>query len=108
MSVFKSVLAAVLFSSAFAGAAHAQNPTFTAKLQAPAAQSRVIANNTMWNCAGDTCVAHPSHAVSVRACRLFVREAGARVTAYGTDQQQLSSEELARCNGEASTQQARN
>jgi hypothetical protein len=104
MSVFKSILVAAVISSAFAGAAYAQNPTFTAKLQTPAAASRVIAVNTMWNCAGDTCVAHPSHAVSVRACHQFVREAGVRVTAYGTEQQQLSSEELARCNGDASTQ----
>jgi hypothetical protein len=106
MHLFKTIAAAAAISTALAGGAYAQNSTFTARLAAPLAQSRVIAVNTMWNCAGDTCVAHPSHGVSVRACRQFVHEAGARVTAYGSETQQLSSEELARCNGDASTQAA--
>ena len=108
MSVFKSILIAAMFGAGFAGVAHAQNPTFTAKLAGQASQARVVAVNTMWNCSGDTCVAHPDHAVTVRACRQFVHEAGVHVTAYGSDQQQLSSDELARCNGDANVQQARN
>ena len=108
MTAFKSIIAAAVLSSAFAGAAYAQNQTFTVKVDGQA-QARVIALNTMWNCSGDTCVAHPDHAVSVRACRQFAHQAGVRVTAYGTDQQQLSADEIARCNGaQADVQQARN
>ena len=108
MTTFKSIILAAVLSTAFAGAAYAQGSTFTAKVEGQSAQTRLIAINTMWNCSGDTCVAHPNHAVSVRACRQFAHQAGVRVTAYGTEQQQLSSEELARCNGDQTIQQARN
>jgi len=108
MTTFKSIIVAVVLSTAFAGAAYAQGSTFTAKVDGQAPQTRLIAINTMWNCSGDTCIAHPNHAVSVRACRQFAHQAGVRVTAYGTEQQQLSSEELARCNGDQTIQQARN
>jgi hypothetical protein len=108
MTTFKSIILAAVLSTAFAGAAYAQGSAFTAKVEGQAAQTRLIAINTMWNCSGDTCVAHPNHAVSVRACRQFAHEAGVRVTAYGSEQQQLSSEELARCNGDQNVQQARN
>jgi hypothetical protein len=108
MTAFKSIIGAAVLSLAFAGAAYAQNPTFTAKIEGQA-QAHVIALNTMWNCSGDSCVAHPDHAVSVRACRQFAHQAGVRVTAYGSEQQQLSADELARCNNaQANVQQARN
>lgn len=108
MTTFKSILVAAVLSSAFAGAASAQGSTFTARVDGQPAQTRLIAINTMWNCSGDTCIAHPNHAVSVRACRQFAHEAGVRVTAYGSEAQQLSADELARCNGDQSVQQARN
>ncbi|MFZ2029781.1 MAG: hypothetical protein WAU68_05705 [Vitreimonas sp.] len=108
MTNFKSIIVAAVLSTAFAGAAYAQGSTFTAKVEGQATQARLIAINTMWNCSGDTCVAHPNHAVSVRACRQFAHEAGVRVTAYGSEAQQLSSEELARCNSDQNVQQARN
>ena len=99
MSALKSLLVAALASTAFIGAAHARE-AFTAKLEAPAAESRVITLNTIWTCDGDTCVARPNHASTVRACRQFVRETGIRVVAYGPAGQELSAEEIARCNGE--------
>lgn len=107
MTTFKSVVLAAVLSTAFAGAAYAQGSTFTARVDGQA-QARIIASNTMWNCSGDTCVAHPNHSVSVHACRQFAHQAGVRVTAYGSEQQQLSSDELARCNNEQNVQQARN
>ncbi|MBS0383950.1 MAG: hypothetical protein JSS00_01215 [Proteobacteria bacterium] len=107
MTAFKSIAAAIL-SAAFAGAAYAQSSTFTAKVAGEPAQSRIIALNTMWNCSGDTCIAHPDHAVSVRACRQFAHQARVQVTAYGNEQQQLSADELARCNADQPVQQARN
>jgi hypothetical protein len=109
MSVRSFVLAAIM-SAGFAGAAYARDAVFTVKLEAPLSeQTRVISQNTIWNCEGDTCRARPSHASSVRACRLLVRELGARVTAYGPEGDELTPEEIARCNGDApATQQARN
>jgi hypothetical protein len=111
MSVVRSVALAAVLTAGFAAPALARDPIFTVKLEAPVAeQTRVIAQNAVWTCDGDTCRARPTHAVSVRACRQFVREAGGvRVTSYGTDGRELSADEIARCNGEAPiTQQARN
>jgi len=107
MSAVRTVLIAALLSAGFTGAAFARD-TFTAQIGAPTQQAQVIAQNTVWTCEGETCVAAPSHAVSVRACRVFAREVGARITAYGTPERQLSAEELARCNGETTTLQAQN
>lgn len=110
MSVLKSLVIAAVVSAGFAGVAYARDPIFTVKLEAPVAeQTRVIAVNTLWSCEGDTCLARPGHAATVRSCRQFVREAGGvRVTAYGPEGGELTAEELARCNGEVQTQQAAN
>ena len=102
--------AALLSASLFSGAAYARDPVFSAKLAAPVAETtRLIAQNTIWTCAGDTCLARPNHAATVRACRQFVREAGAPVLAYGPADRPLTDEELGRCNANApQAQQARN
>jgi hypothetical protein len=110
MSAIKSLLVAALASTAFIGAAYARGAVFTAKLEAPvAAHTRVIAQSTIWNCDGDTCLARPTHAVSVRACRQLTHQLGARVTAYGAEGAELNADEIARCNGDNQpSQQARN
>jgi len=108
MSVVRSIVIAALASASFAGVAYARDAVFTVKLAAPATENQVIAQNTVWNCEGDTCLARPSHAVTVRACRQFVRQANARVVAYGAEGDELTADEIARCNGEQPTQQAAN
>ena len=111
MSVLRSLVLAAVLSAGFAAPALARDPVFTVKLEAPVSEpTRVIAQNAIWNCDGDTCLARADHAVSVRACRQFVREAGdVRVVSYGTDGRELSADEIARCNGETlATQQAQN
>ena len=111
MKAVSSILVAAALSLGLAGVAHARNTeVFTVKLETPVAeQTRVIASNAIWSCEGDTCIARPTHSASVRECRQFVRQSGARVTAYGHTGRELSADELARCNGDApATQQARN
>jgi len=110
MSVLRSFVLAGVLSAAFVAPALARDPVVTIRLSAPVAEgTRVIAQNTLWNCNGDTCAARPNHAVSVRACRQFLREAGTvRIVAYGSEGRELTAEELARCNGENTTQQAQN
>ena len=110
MSVVRSILIAAVASAGFAGVAYARDAVFTVKLAAPVAeQTRVIAQNTIWTCAGDTCLARPNHAASVRSCRQFVHESGARVVAYGPEGGELTADEIARCNGDGQvTQQAQN
>lgn len=109
MSIIRSTLIAAVLSAGFAGAAYARDGVATVRLAAPVSENtRVIAVNTLWNCDGDTCRARPSHAISVRACRQFLREAGAgiRIVSYGAEGRALNADELARCNGE--TLEARN
>jgi hypothetical protein len=110
MSVLRSLVIAAVVSAGFAAPAFARDPVFTVKLEAPVSEhTRVIAQNTIWNCEADTCRARPNHAVSVRACRQFVREAGdVRVVSYGAEGRELSADEIARCNGDTQTQQAQN
>lgn len=110
MSALRSLVIAAVFSAGFVGAAYARDPVFTVRLEAPVAeQTRIIAQNTVWNCEGDTCRARSANGANVRACRQFVRELGARVASYGTDSDALSADELERCNSVAPiTQEARN
>ena len=102
MSVLRSLVLAAVISTGFVGTAFARD-VFTVRLAAPAAESQVITLNTVWNCEGDTCLARPTHASTVRSCRQFVRESGARVIAYGPAGSELNADELARCNGETAT-----
>jgi hypothetical protein len=109
MSIVRSFVLAAVISAGLAAPAFARDPVFTIKLEAPVAeQTRVIANNAVWSCDGDTCFARPAHEATVRACRQFVRESGARVSSYGSETDQLSADELARCNGDSATVQAQN
>jgi hypothetical protein len=109
MNAVRTIVLAAALSVGFAGAALARDTVLTATLDTPAQSARVIAQDTLWSCEGETCVARASHAVSVRACRQFVRETGGQVTAYGSDERQLTAAEIARCNGETlATQQASN
>jgi hypothetical protein len=111
MSVVRSLVLAAVLTAGFAAPALARDPVFTIKLEAPVSeQTRVIAQNAIWTCEGDTCLARTLTAWSARACRQFVREAGdVRIVSYGTDGRELSAAEIARCNGETpATQQAQN
>lgn len=107
MSALRTVFVAAALSIGMAGVAHARDIS-TARLDAPSQQNRVIAEQTLWNCSGDTCTARPNRAPSVRSCRQFVRQSGARIVAFGTETRQLSADELARCNGDDATLQAQN
>jgi len=108
MSIVRSIVIAAFASASLAGVAYARDAVFTVKLDGQAAERQVIAQNTVWTCEGDTCRARPNHAASVRACRQFVRQSGARVISYGPEGDELTADEIARCNGETQTQQAAN
>ena len=107
MSALRSIVAAALISAAFVAPAMARD-LYTIKLAAPVAeQTRIIALNTIWDCEGDTCLAQADHGANVRSCRQFVRQSnGLRIASYGSANDSLSADELARCNGE--TYQASN
>lgn len=99
MSIFRSLIIAAVASAGFAGVAFARDAVFTVKLDTPVSeQTRIIAQNTIWTCEGDTCRARANHASTVRACRQLVREIGARIISYGPQGDELTAEEIARCN----------
>ena len=105
-SSLKTLLIAATLSVGFTGAAFAQDQVFTAKLaNPPAARAHVVADNSVWNCEGDTCTSVAHHASTVHDCRLLVRVIGP-VSSYGVENAQLSEEDIARCNGTAQTQTA--
>lgn len=109
MTILRSIAIAAFVATSFVGAANAQTrETFSVKVEGAATARQVIAQNTVWTCEGDTCRARPTHASTVRACRQFVRETGARVISYGPESAPLNADEIARCNGETQTQQASN
>lgn len=108
MSVTRSLLAAALISAAFTGVAFARNDVFTVKFEAPTQETRVITQNTLWSCEGDTCVARPNHAATVRACRQLAHEVGGRVVSYGPAGGELTADEISRCNRDSATLEARN
>jgi hypothetical protein len=107
MSALRSIAAAAVLSVVFAAPAFARD-VYTIKLATPVAeQTRIIALNAIWDCEGDTCLARADHGANVRSCRQFVRESnGLRISSYGTADDQLSADEIARCNGQSQTQQA--
>ncbi len=112
MSALRSIVAAAVISAAFVAPAFARD-VYTIRLAQPVSeQTRVIALNTIWDCEGETCVARADHGANVRSCRSFVRESnGLRIASYGSAEDQLNADEVARCNGEtlqASSGQAAN
>ncbi|MGE0828490.1 MAG: hypothetical protein AB7O04_03965 [Hyphomonadaceae bacterium] len=98
-SISQALAAFAFLSLAAAGAAHADD-VFTARLQAPTTEARVVARSAVWTCEGEVCRARPNHAASVSACRALVREVGA-VSAYGPEAAPLSDEQLSACNASA-------
>jgi hypothetical protein len=85
-------VAAALVGVSFASAAEAREQVISARLTAPITATRVIADNSIWTCAGDSCQARAS--ASVHSCRQFVREANALVVSYAD----LTQEQIAACN----------
>jgi hypothetical protein len=101
MSAMRSIFAAAALSAALAAPAFARD-VYTIRLVTPVSEAtRVIALDTIWNCSGDTCLAQADHGANVRSCRQFVRESnGLRIASYGHAEDQLSADEIARCNSE--------
>lgn len=91
--MLKSTLAAVL-ALGFVGGVALAGETVTAKLAAPALETgRVIADGTVWTCAGDSCTATLTRKVNARACSELAKEVG-QVVQFGN----LDETQLARCN----------
>lgn len=74
---------------------------YVASLAAPLAQPREdIIDGVLWKCAGDRCSAPAKGSRPVLVCGRVARKFG-EVSRFTSPQGELSTEELARCNGTA-------
>lgn len=76
----------------------AGTPYYTAKLTAPASETRFVAGGVAWTCEGDTCVAGKASARPLRICRGLNRKSG-EIADFRVLGQSLSQDEMAKCNG---------
>ncbi|MEL1249146.1 CC_3452 family protein [Aurantiacibacter gilvus] len=97
-----SLLAALLaLTGTFAPVALQARPDgayFTAQLEAPASEERVIAGGVVFACAGTTCVGPRSNTRPLRVCSELRREVGT-ITSFNAGGEDLAEARLARCNG---------
>jgi hypothetical protein len=101
------IAAAAALSFAFAGSAFAEGAV-SATLSAPAPKAvKIVAEGAIFDCAGTSCLAAeaPTRANSVLACKAVVKKVGP-VASFGAGNKTLSADQLAKCNGVASTQTA--
>lgn len=97
-SILPSLTLALTATAAFAASSNV-----TVKLATPLAtpNSAVIALNTAWNCAGDTCVGMLDRKnPAVRDCRQIARVVGP-VTAFTVGAKSLDAAGIAACNAPA-------
>ena len=98
-AIFASLTLALTASAAFAA-----YTSVTVKLVTPIAQpnSAIIALNTAWNCAGDTCVGSLDRKnPAVRDCRQIARVVGP-VAGFTVGTKSLDAAAIAACNAPAS------
>jgi hypothetical protein len=70
---------------------------YTATLAAPASDSRAVSDGVAWACKDATCVAAKTSARPLRVCRGLNRKFG-QVAAFQVNGEDLTAEELAKCN----------
>jgi hypothetical protein len=71
---------------------------YTAKLTAPAGESRVVAGGVAWTCEGEMCVANKAASRPLRVCRGLNRKFG-EVVMFKVEGEEIAADELAKCNG---------
>ena len=71
---------------------------YTAKLSAPAGETRAVAGGVAWTCEGEMCVANKTGARPLRICRGLNRKFG-EVVMFKVQGEEIAADELAKCNG---------
>ncbi|MCX9146987.1 CC_3452 family protein [Erythrobacter sp. WG] len=72
-------------------------PYYSAKLVAPASETRLVSDSVAWTCKDATCVANKASARPLRVCRGLNRKFG-EVAEFKVNGEVLEAEELAKCN----------
>ncbi|WP_086607343.1 CC_3452 family protein [Erythrobacter donghaensis] len=76
----------------------AGSPYYTATLSAPTSETKAVTDGVAWACKDATCVAKKTSARPLRVCRALNRKFG-EVATFKVDGQDITTEELAKCNG---------
>ena len=92
--------AAALIAAASFLAAPALAGTYSAKPVAAPAASKIMGKDIRWACAGGTCRGSTDTSRPLVLCQDLAKRAG-RLESFAADGQQLSAEELAKCNSAA-------
>jgi hypothetical protein len=94
-------LTSILFLTALAAgplAAKDAGPYYRAELAQPAADAKVIAGGVLWMCEGSQCFAGKGTGRPEVMCKRLARETST-VVRFSFAGEELSAEDLARCNG---------
>ena len=86
-----------------AAATLAASPAFAANYSAKivaAPTGKIIGKDISWSCAGDTCRGSTEASRPLILCQDLAKRAG-RLESFAADGQQLSAEQLAKCNSAA-------
>ena len=99
MSPARSLVLAALAAATLAAPALARDagPYYRAELATPAAKGQVVAGGVLWRCEGNQCVAGKDNSRPLIVCRKLARES-AEVTRFTAAGEEISAEDLARCN----------
>jgi len=101
----KSLLLSLAAAASLVSGAALADGRISATLASPHSGARqVIAFHSVWNCAGDTCVAQvaPDDAQTISGCKELAHEVGP-LTAYAGDSKTLDAAGLAKCNTAAAS-----
>ncbi|MXO61072.1 hypothetical protein GRI89_16130 [Altererythrobacter salegens] len=91
-------LSALAAAALAAPAAAGSTAYYQAELTAPVETAKFVAGGLVWNCDGTSCSAGKDTSRPLFVCRKLAKETSA-VVRFSADGQDLSTEDLARCNG---------
>jgi hypothetical protein len=73
---------------------------YRAELAAPAPADRIVVRDTVWHCAGDSCVAAAGNSRPAIACAALAKTAGA-LRSFSVEGRAIATAELEKCNARA-------
>lgn len=95
----KAALLAFAVGASMMGVAHADDKVYTVTLAAPLERAqRPIAGSIVWRCSESTCTTVTPRSLGAAVCRQLGAQTSSVITAFGSEEDSLSAEDLARCN----------
>ena len=94
------MIRALILSSALLAAPAFAAPYYRAEPAAAPSQTRFVARDNVWRCAGSACVSDRTGSRHAAVCAALVREVGA-LTSFAVEGQAFAAEDLETCNRRA-------